>query len=332
LEQEKEVEKSQLKELLKDKEEEIALLITQADQNDLSEQFQELNKLLNEEKEKNARLSKNEQSGSQNDDDASIQLLQEENEKNQQLSKELEDLKSQHLGFENSLRDKDEMIKKLQSQHDQSIQVLKTSMQVVVNQNSETQVKLQSTEDDLKRSQKVAKAAQEQLEALQKKLEEFSSVNEENSNLKLEKIQWETDRDKLNEKLKEAETRLDNGQNEQLDMENDNSELKEKVDVLIKDLSELKSSNHQFEAKNEMLSNELKEKGEELQLKCQEGIDQAETILQLQQKLKNADCDLKQKEVADHEQDDKLRELQKQHSEALEVIEAKEKKYLGIKQ
>merc|ERR1712029_741934 len=52
LEQEKEVEKSQLKELLKDKEEEIALLITQADQNDLSEQFQELNKLLNEEKEK----------------------------------------------------------------------------------------------------------------------------------------------------------------------------------------------------------------------------------------------------------------------------------------
>ena len=44
MEQEKEVEKSQLKELLKDKEEEIALLITQADQNDLSEQFQELNK------------------------------------------------------------------------------------------------------------------------------------------------------------------------------------------------------------------------------------------------------------------------------------------------
>merc|ERR1712241_1535570 len=135
----------------------------------------------------------------------------------------------------------------------------------------------------------------------------------------------ETDRDKLNEKLKEAETRLDNGQNEQLDMENDNSELKEKVDVLIKDLSALKSSNHQFEAKNEMLSNELKEKGEELQLKCQEGIDQAETILQLQEKLKMADSDLKQKEVADHEQDDKLRELQKQHSEALDIIEAKEK-------
>ena len=115
---------------------------------------------MNEEKEKNATLLKNEQSGSQNDDDASIQLLQEENEKNQQLSKELEDLKSQHSEFENSLRDKDEMIKKLQLQHEQSIQVLKNSMQVVVNQNSETQRKLQSTEDELKKSQKVAKKAQ----------------------------------------------------------------------------------------------------------------------------------------------------------------------------
>ena len=234
----------------------------------------------------------------------------------------LEDLKSQHSGFENSLRDKDEIIKKLQLQHEQSIQVLKNSMQVVVNQNSETQIKLQSTEDKLKKSQKVAKAAQDQLETLQKKLEEFSSVNEENSNLKVEKLQWETDRDKLNEKLKEAETRLDNGQNEQLDIENDNSELKEKVDILIKDLSELKTSNHHFEAKNEKLSNNLKEKEEELQLKCQEVDDQAEIILQLEQTLNN---DLKQKEVADHEQDDQFKELQKQHSEALEIIEAKEK-------
>ena len=90
MEQQREIENNQFKELLKDKEEEIALLASQAEQNDLSDQFQELNKLLNVEKQKNQELSAKLESQSGSDDDVTFKLLQEENEKNEKLSKELQ--------------------------------------------------------------------------------------------------------------------------------------------------------------------------------------------------------------------------------------------------
>merc|ERR1712062_735210 len=73
----------------------------------------------------------------------------------------------------------------------------------------------------------------------------------ETSKLKAEKLQLEMDKSKLEDQLREVQTRLDNGQNEQLEhsktwdedkvsLENECSELKEKIDILLQDLKTLK--------------------------------------------------------------------------------------------
>ena len=208
LEEQNQRERVQFKELLKDKEEEIDILTKQSMQP--NGEFEEINQLLNAEKQKNHSLQAQiEANCSKNnpDDDASYRT---------EDLKVIESLKEQITSKENSIsefqlifeklngqiNEKDTLIVKLKSQHENAIQILKQSTEVAVNENNELSEQIIELENKLKSSENQAKSAHRQIDLLQEKLEEFSQVNEETSKLKAEKLQLEMDKSKLEDQLR----------------------------------------------------------------------------------------------------------------------------------
>ena len=287
MEEQSQVERNQFKELLKDKEEEIELLSKQSMGNG---EFDELNQLLNAEKAKNETLqaqieaSNNDASATDNSEITEVQSLKEQlNQKEEKLS----EFKQKVELLEKEVKDKTAFIQKLKLQHESSIQILKQSTQVAVEENNELSEKIVKLEKSVNDSQAQFQSSQKNNECLQEKLEKLSHVNEENSKLKAEKLQLECDRTKLEDQLREVQTRLDNGQNEQLEhsknmhedkvlLENECSELKEKIEILLQDLKSLKAQlvehnqtindlRHENESKTQQHNLALEEKDKVIQ-------------------------------------------------------------------
>ena len=266
MEEQSQVERNQFKELLKDKEEEIELLSKQSMANG---EFDELNQLLNAEKAKTETLqaqieaSKNHTSAADNSDTTEeVQSLKEQlNQKDEKLS----GFKQKVELLEKEVKDKTAFIEKLKLQHESSIQILKQSTQVAVEENNELSEKIVTLKERVNESQAQFQSSQRNNDHLQEKLEQLSHVNEENSKLKAEKLQLECDRTKLEDQLREVQTRLDNGQNEQLEhsksmheekvqLENECSELKEKIEILLQDLKSFKDQS----IENDQIINDLR--------------------------------------------------------------------------
>ena len=193
---------------MKDKEEEIDILTKQSMQP--NGEFEEINQLLNAEKQKNHSLQAQIEaicSKNNPDDDASYRT---------EDLKVIESLKEQITSKENSIsefqlifeklngqiNEKDTLIVKLKSQHENAIQILKQSTEVAVNENNELSEQIIELENKLKSSENQAKSAHRQIDMLQQKLEEFSQINEETSKLKAEKLQLEMDKSKLEDQLR----------------------------------------------------------------------------------------------------------------------------------
>ena len=322
------MERGQFKELLKDKEEEIEILAKQSMPNG---EFLELNELLNAEKQKTEELQSqlnNGTSAHQSEDISRTEDLKVIDSLKEQVHLKddtISELKLKIEKIEGELNEKSIFTDKLKVQHENSIKILKQSTQVAVQENNEISERVRELEENLKSSETLATSAQKQIDQLQNKLENFSCVNEENSNLKAEKIQLESDKSKLENQLREVQTRLDNGQNEQLEhskswhedkvrLENECSELKEKIDVLLQDLKTLKEKSNSDELKiGELYQNITsieKSKNDEIEcfknekaqlqtdiLKLKDEYDT--TVKDFQEKLlsKEAECDGKNAEI-----------------------------------
>ena len=214
LEEQNQRERVQFKELLKDKEEEIDILTKQSMQP--NGEFEEINQLLNAEKQKNHSLQAQiEANCSKNNPVDDAPNIQDASCRTEDL-KVIESLKQQITSTENSIsefqlnveklngqiNEKDTLIVKLKSQHENAIQILKQSTEVAVNENNELSEQIIELENKLKSSENQAKSAHRQIDLLQQKLEEFSQINEETSKLKAEKLQLEMDKSKLEDQLR----------------------------------------------------------------------------------------------------------------------------------
>jgi chromosome segregation ATPase len=209
----------------------------------------------------------------------SFNLLQEENDKNSQLCQKISELEAQDTNLQDKLKHREAQ---LILQHQQSIQIMKQSIQVAVEDNNRLTVQVSDLESQLNDSQTLQTASQDQMDTLQSKLEELSKVNKANHQLGHEKSELEEKCSKLSEQLREAQhneatqvSRDDNGQNEKLEhwktlyedsrndkvhLENECSELKDKMEVLLQDLAELKQNlveSEQIKESNNILRAQL---------------------------------------------------------------------------
>jgi chromosome segregation ATPase len=198
-------------------------------------------------------------SSTSNGDEVSFKLLQEENDKNSQLSQKISELEDQDENMQEKLKHCEAQ---LILQHQQSIQIMKQSIQVAVEDNNRLIVQVSDLESQLNDSQTLQKASQDQMDTLQSNLEEA------NNQLGHEKSELEEMCSKMAEQLREVQhneanqvSRDHNGQNElehwktlyedsrkdKVHLENECSELKEKMELLLQDLAELKQKSVESE-------------------------------------------------------------------------------------
>ena len=192
---------------MKDKEEEIEILTKQSMQP--NGEFEEINQLLNAEKQKNqslqALIDANCSNADQNVDASRAEDLKVIESLKEQINSKENSISEFQLNFEKlngQINEKDSLIVKLKSQHENAIQILKQSTEVAVNENNELSEQIIELENKLKSSENQAKSAHRQIDLLQQKLEEFSQINEETSKLKAEKLQLEMDKSKLEDQLR----------------------------------------------------------------------------------------------------------------------------------
>ncbi len=186
------------------------------------------------------------------------------------VNNDLKDLAKAKEAIETESNDK---IDKLKQQHEMAIQTMKQATEVAVNGNNELSEEVEKLKQALEEAKQSESSAVKQCETLQTKLEEFSSLNSEHKKLEKEKSDLEIEVAKLAEQLRESHkneatlrekmsdaTQMQNqsnDQNEELErwkslfeesktesvhLENECSELKEKNESLVRDLSEFKQT------------------------------------------------------------------------------------------